>query len=317
MKTAVITGGASGIGRATALAYLKEGTNVLAIDLDERGLLSLLKEAKRLDYEHELEQNLETGAGKQEEKILYADDLSYLSDSAQSFDNLKTRTRDGAPKNARGLLEILTADIKDPVTAQRAVALAKRNFGSLDILFNNAGHEFVAPLMETTEEQWDELMDTNLKGTYLMTRACLAVMLEQGAGVITNNASDAGLRGIRLNAAYSTSKAGLIHLTRSLSLDYTAKGIRTNCICPGCIDTPLCRRFNAEVAARENNGKSGEEKNISGEDVLAEFVQANIPMQRVGTPEEVASVVLFLSSQAASYISGAIIPVDGGLTAGM
>jgi NAD(P)-dependent dehydrogenase (short-subunit alcohol dehydrogenase family) len=133
-------------------------------------------------------------------------------------------------------------------------------------------------------------------------------MLEAGRGVITNNASDAGLRGIKLNAAYSTSKAGIIHLTRSLALDYTGKGIRSNCICPGCIRTPLCERFNAEVGARK--GKSGEE-------VLQEFVQENIPMARVGTPEEVAAVVLFLSSPAASYISGAIIPVDGGLTAGM
>lgn len=302
MKTAVITGGASGIGRATALAYLKAGTNVLAIDIDEKGLLSLLKEAKRLEFEAEFGER----DSKQEEKILYADDLSYM---VESSDSTKTYSpSDTADKIQLGQLEILAADIKDPVTAQRAVALAKRNLGSLDILFNNAGHEFVAPLMETTEAQWDELMDTNLKGTYLLTKACLAVMLEQGSGVITNNASDAGLRGIRLNAAYSTSKAGIIHLTRSLALDYTGQGIRTNCICPGCIDTPLCRRFNAEVAARQNK---------AGPEVLQEFVQANIPMQRVGTAEEVANVVLFLSSPQASYISGAIIPVDGGLTAGM
>ena len=302
MKTAVITGGASGIGRATALAYLKAGTNVLAIDIDEKGLLSLLKEAKRLEFEAEFGER----DSKQEEKILYADDLSYM---VESSDSIKTYSpSDTADKIQLGQLEILAADIKDPVTAQRAVALAKRNLGSLDILFNNAGHEFVAPLMETTEAQWDELMDTNLKGTYLLTKACLAVMLEQGSGVITNNASDAGLRGIRLNAAYSTSKAGIIHLTRSLALDYTGQGIRTNCICPGCIDTPLCRRFNAEVAARQNK---------AGPEVLQEFVQANIPMQRVGTAEEVANVVLFLSSPQASYISGAIIPVDGGLTAGM
>lgn len=302
MKTAVITGGASGIGRATALAYLKAGTNVLAIDIDEKGLLSLLKEAKRLEFEAEFGER----DSKQEEKILYADDLSYM---VESSDSTKTYSpSDAADKIQLGQLEILAADIKDPVTAQRAVALAKRNLGSLDILFNNAGHEFVAPLMETTEAQWDELMDTNLKGTYLLTKACLAVMLEQGSGVITNNASDAGLRGIRLNAAYSTSKAGIIHLTRSLALDYTGQGIRTNCICPGCIDTPLCRRFNAEVAARQNK---------AGPEVLQEFVQANIPMQRVGTAEEVANVVLFLSSPQASYISGAIIPVDGGLTAGM
>ena len=148
-----------------------------------------------------------------------------------------------------------------------------------------------------------------------MTKACLALMLERGHGVITNNASDAGLRGIRLNAAYSTSKAAIIHLTRSLALDYTSAGIRTNCICPGCIDTPLCQRFNAAVAERLN--KAGAEVELTGQNVLDDFVKTSIPMERVGSPEEVAAVVLFLSSKAASYISGAIIPVDGGLTAGM
>ncbi|HND05304.1 MAG TPA: SDR family NAD(P)-dependent oxidoreductase [Candidatus Obscuribacter sp.] len=257
--TAVITGAASGIGRATALAYLASGCNVVAVDIDENGLKKLSKEA-------------------------------------------------AASMQSQVGLEILAADIADPVTARRTQALSKRAFGGIDYLFNNAGNEFIAPLMETEEADWDRVIDTNLKGTYLITRACLELMLEAGRGVITNNASDAGLRGIKLNAAYSTSKAGIIHLTRSLALDYTGKGIRSNCICPGCIRTPLCERFNAEVGARK--GKSGEE-------VLQEFVQENIPMARVGTPEEVAAVVLFLSSPAASYISGAIIPVDGGLTAGM
>ncbi|MBI5171959.1 MAG: SDR family NAD(P)-dependent oxidoreductase [Candidatus Obscuribacter sp.] len=257
--TAVITGAASGIGRATALAYLASGCNVVAVDIDETGLKKLSKEAT-------------------------------------------------ASMDSRVSLEILAADIADPVTARRTQALSKRAFGRIDYLFNNAGNEFIAPLMETEEADWDRVIDTNLKGTYLITRACLELMLEAGRGVITNNASDAGLRGIKLNAAYSTSKAGIIHLTRSLALDYTGKGIRSNCICPGCIRTPLCERFNAEVGARK--GKSGEE-------VLQEFVQENIPMARVGTPEEVAAVVLFLSSPAASYISGAIIPIDGGLTAGM
>src|SRR5581483_8545415 len=146
------------------------------------------------------------------------------------------------------------------------------------------------------------------RGTFYVTKCVVAHMVRTGGGVITNNASDAGYRGIHVNAAYSTSKAGVIHLTRSIALDYASKGVRCNCICPGCIRTPLCERFNAEVGARE--GRSGEE-------VLKEFVQANIPMERVGTPEEVASVVTFLSSDEAAYITGAIIPIDGGLTAGM
>jgi NAD(P)-dependent dehydrogenase (short-subunit alcohol dehydrogenase family) len=207
-----------------------------------------------------------------------------------------------------GRCEIFHGDIGLKESAVDSVATAVQSFGKLDYLFNNAGMEFVAPLLETTEEDWDAVVRTNLKGTYLMSQAAIAEMLRTGGGVIVNNASDAGLRGIRVNAAYSSSKAAIIHLTRSISLDYAGKGIRCNCICPGCIRTPLCERFNAEVGAR--HGKSGEE-------VLQEFVEANIPMQRVGTPEEVASVVLFLCSDEARYINGAIIPIDGGLTAGM
>ncbi|MBI4533722.1 MAG: SDR family oxidoreductase [Candidatus Melainabacteria bacterium] len=202
----------------------------------------------------------------------------------------------------------LQADVGVASDAQKAVRAAVDNHGTLDFLFNNAGMEFIAPLLETSENDWDKVVGTNLKGTYLMSRAALMVMARTGGGVIINNASDAGLRGIKLNAAYSSSKAGVIHLTRSIALDYGGQGVRCNCICPGCIRTPLCERFNAEVGARK--GKSGQA-------ALKEFVEANIPAKRVGEPEEVASLVLFLCSPEASYINGAIIPVDGGLTAGM
>lgn len=181
-------------------------------------------------------------------------------------------------------------------------------FGRIDFLFNNAGTEMVAPLLETSVEQWDDLLGVNLRGTMLMSKVILEEMIRTGGGVITNNASDAGMRGIRVNAAYSTSKAAVIQLSRSIALDYAIRNVRCNCICPGCIRTPLCERFNAEVGARE--GKTGEQ-------ALNDFVMANIPMERVGMPEEVASVVMFLSSDEASYITGAVIPIDGGLTAGM
>jgi NAD(P)-dependent dehydrogenase (short-subunit alcohol dehydrogenase family) len=202
----------------------------------------------------------------------------------------------------------LRGDIGVKETAEKAVQIANEKFGRLDFLFNNAGMEFVAPLLETSEEEFDAVYQTNVKGTFFMSQAAAEAMLRTGGGVIVNNASDAGLRGIRLNAAYSSSKAAIIHLTRSIALDYADKGIRCNCICPGCIRTPLCERFNAEVGARE--GRTGKE-------VLQEFVDANVPMKRVGEPEEVASVVLFLCSDDARYINGAIIPIDGGLTAGM
>lgn len=202
----------------------------------------------------------------------------------------------------------VNGDISSSEVVSNSIEETISKLGGLDFVFNNAGCEYVAPLLETTDEQWDEVIDTNLKGTFMVARQSAEHMVRTGSGVIINNASDAGLRGIRLNAAYSTSKAGIIHLTKSIALDYGAYGIRCNCICPGCIRTPLCERFNKEVGARK--GKSGEE-------VLDAFVKANIPMLRVGMPEEVASVVLFLCSDDARYVSGATIPIDGGLTAGM
>ncbi|MBK9145904.1 MAG: SDR family oxidoreductase [Candidatus Melainabacteria bacterium] len=199
------------------------------------------------------------------------------------------------------------ADIADPETGARVLAAA-RELGPITDLFNNAGAELVAPLHETSDSDWDRIMAVNLKGTFMLTRACLQAMLDTGYGSIIINASDAGMRGIRLSAAYSTSKAALVHFTRSIALDYGRFGIRANCICPGCIATPLCERFNKEVGAR---------RGISGKEALDEFVMANIPMERVGQPEEVASVVVFLASDQARYVSGAVIPIDGGLTAGM
>jgi NAD(P)-dependent dehydrogenase (short-subunit alcohol dehydrogenase family) len=199
-------------------------------------------------------------------------------------------------------------DIAEASSVQEFVGKAARTFGRIDFLFNNAGLELVAPLEETTEEQWERVHDTNLKGTFLMTREVLPHMRALGGGAVVNNSSDAGLRGIKLNAAYSSSKAGVIHLTRSVALDYGKYNIRCNCICPGCIQTPLCRRFNEEVGLR---------KGQTAEKTLNDFVQAKIPLKRVGYPEEVAQLVAFLFSDEAAYLSGAVIPIDGGLTAGM
>lgn len=202
----------------------------------------------------------------------------------------------------------MCGDISKAGDVREFVVAAAESFGRVDFLFNNAGVEFISTLEETTEEQWQHVHDVNMKGTFLMSREVIPHMRAIGGGVIVNNASDAGLRGIKLNAAYSSSKAGIIHLTRSIALDYGKYNIRCNCICPGCIKTPLCERFNEEVGAR---------KGISGEQALHDFVSANIPMMRVGLSEEVASVVAFLFSEDARYISGAVIPIDGGLTAGM
>ncbi len=211
-------------------------------------------------------------------------------------------------ERAGGQCLAFAGDIGSARDVDAAVAGTVEHFGRIDFLFNNAGIEFVAPLLETDVSDWDAVMSVNLRGTFLVSKAVVSHMVQSGGGVVVNNASDAGIRGLHINAAYSTSKAGVVQLTRSIALDYARHNIRCNCICPGCIRTPLCERFNAEVGAR--SGRTGEE-------ALTEFVMANIPMQRVGTPEEVASVVMFLCSDDAAYITGAVIPIDGGLTAGM
>lgn len=255
-RVAVISGAASGIGRATAIRFAQEGCALGVIDPD-------------------------------------GDGLAALSEAVQEY---------GAK------IVALTGSIGNPADVKNLVADTVRSFGRLDFLFNNAGVEFIASLTETTAEEWDTVHDVNVKGTFMLTREVIPHMIQSGGGAVINNASDAGLRGIKLNAAYSTSKAAIVHMTRSVALDYGKYNIRCNCVCPGCIRTPLCERFNAEIGAR---------KNRSGEEVLSEFVQANIPMERVGLPEEVASVVAFLCSDDARYISGAVLTIDGGLTAGM
>lgn len=255
-KVAFVTGGGSGIGRATALAFAHDGAAVTVLDVNQAG-------------------------GRETAELI---------------------------ERAGGRCLAACGSIADGEQVSNAVGKTVQKFGRLDFLFNNAGVELIAPLLETTDEHWDHVMDTNLRGTFLVSRACVTEMLRTGGGAIVNNASDAGVRGIKVNAAYSASKAAVIHLTRSIALDYAMQNVRCNCVCPGCIRTPLCERFNAEVGAR---------KGRTGEDVLQEFVKENIPMERVGTPEEVASVVTFLCSAEAAYITGAIIPIDGGLTAGL
>jgi NAD(P)-dependent dehydrogenase (short-subunit alcohol dehydrogenase family) len=255
-KAAFITGGGSGIGRATALAFAREGAAVTVFDINADAAASVASEI----------------------------------------------SADGGRVLPYG------GDIADDQAVSAAVEKTIADFGRIDCLFNNAGTEQISPLLETSNDMWDAVLDTNLRGTFLVSRAVLAHMVRTGGGAIVNNASDAGIRGIRVNAAYSTSKAGIVQLTRSIALDYANQNVRANCICPGCIATPLCERFNADVGAR--HGKTGEA-------VLKEFVDANIPMLRVGQPEEVASVVLFLSSDEARYVTGAVLPIDGGLTAGI
>lgn len=201
-----------------------------------------------------------------------------------------------------GLGEVIftRGDVSKAEDARRMVEETVRQFGRLDVLFNNAGVYIEKTAEEMTEEEWDLLMGVNLKGTFMVTRFAVPHMKKQGGGVIVNNSSDAGLIGNRSCPAYCASKGAVTVMTKAMALDYAGCGIRVNCVNPGTIDTPMLER---EVRA------SGDPK------AYMVRTEAESPMGRVGRPEEVAKAVLFLASAESSFVTGACLSVDGGTTA--
>ncbi len=192
-------------------------------------------------------------------------------------------------------------DVQRAEDCQRAVEETVRAFGRLDILFNNAGVFYRNRTAEqTSEAEWDETLNTNLKGTFLMCKYALPYLRSQG-GAIINAASYVALVGFQGSVAYCASKAGIVNLTRALALDHAPENIRVNCICPGSVDTEMIHS-----AWRA----------FGDYDAAARVWAAKHPLGRIATPEEVARVVLFLASEDSSFITGAAIPVDGGITAG-
>ena len=249
-KVALVTGAASGIGRATAALFGQEGAQVVCADLDGEG-------AERVARQ--------------------------IADSG-------------------GEAASVQADVSVAADVERMVRETVERWGRLDVLVNNAGIYFILPLTQVPEEEWDRLIDINLKGVYLGCKYAIPQMVSQGKGAIVNTASIAGLRGFANWTTYCASKGGVIQLTKALAVELARLNVRVNCVCPGIIDTGML-----DQAVRMSGADKAE---------LAATIGAAHPMGRIGQPEEVAAAILFLASEEASFITGVPLSVDGGLWAG-
>jgi NAD(P)-dependent dehydrogenase (short-subunit alcohol dehydrogenase family) len=244
-KTAVITGGAAGMGRVTAKMFADEGARVAIIDIQET-------------------------AGQETVEAIRA---------------------------AGGEAEFFHADVSKADQVDRAFDAIKDRMGPYDVLFNHAGTIIVKPLHETTEEDYDRLMDINVRSAFLVCRRALPEMVENGGGSVVITASIASELGYALEALYCMSKGAVLQLSRTISVEYRDQGIRCNAVCPGFVKTAHGMREIAELDAAGQTWEAGDLAATQG---------------RICEPEEVAAAVLFLASDEASFVNGAALYVDNG-----
>jgi NAD(P)-dependent dehydrogenase (short-subunit alcohol dehydrogenase family) len=244
-KVALITGGTSGIGGATAILFAKEGAKIAVTGRNEKRGNAVTEQI----------------------------------------------TKNG------GHAVFIPSDVKKNNDCQLAVDEILRAFGHIDILFNNAGVFYPHTTLDCSEEEWDEQIDINLKGTFLMSKAVLPHMIQRRSGVIINNSSGWGIVGGDAAVAYCASKGGVVLLTKAMAIDHGRQGIRVNCICPGDVDTPMLPQ-------------DARMRGMKWEDYLAGC--ANRPLGRIGTADEIAKAALFLASDDSSFMTGAALVVDGG-----
>ncbi|HEY0543569.1 MAG TPA: SDR family NAD(P)-dependent oxidoreductase [Actinoallomurus sp.] len=196
----------------------------------------------------------------------------------------------------------LAANIAVAAEVESVVAHAVDELGRLDVLYNNAGVNSAGSVADATEEDWDRCFAVNAKGTFLCSRAAVPHLEDAGGGAIVNQGSVAGLVAVPNFAAYCAAKGAVVALTRSMAIDLAGRRIRVNAICPGTVFTPLMEPM---LRARgDGDLEAGLAKTV-----------VKYPIGRLGTPEEIARVALFLASDEASFLTGSIVTADGGMTA--
>jgi len=245
---ALITGGGTGIGRACALQFSREGARVAV-------------------------------AGRRREP------LAAVAAEIQA---------------AGGQALSASCDVAKSDQVERTIREVVAQFGALHVLVNNAGILHVGSVEETSEAEWDRLMDVDLKGVFLVSRAALPELRKSGRGAIVNIGSVLGLVGMKKRAAYAAAKGGVTMLTKAMALDHAQEGIRVNCICPAIVETDLVQTILSQASDRE---------------AAVRLRTAQIPLGRMGKPEDVAALAVFLASEESSWLTGAAIALDGGLTA--
>lgn len=240
-KTAIVTGGSRGIGRAISQALAGEGANIA---------------------------------------VVYAGNTAAADDTVQAI------------TSAGGNAIALQCNVADAAAVDAMIAAVKEKFGKIDILVNNAGITHDNLVMRMKEEDWQTVMDTNLTGVFHCTKAVSKLMMKQRQGAIVNITSVVGLTGNAGQANYAAAKAGVVGFTKSIAKELASRNIRCNAIAPGCIATDMTA--------------------VLGDAAIDEMIKA-IPLGRIAKPEEVAKAVLFLASDCASYITGQVLNVDGGM----